>query len=267
MRRLIAAYLFTVLALVAAWQCSTQAGWNSRDSNYNIAIASSGGSTVLFDATSSGQNSAGTITGSGTSKGTSGGITYFWTHTPVGTPTAVAVVVQNYDPNGTITGVTYGGTAMVLVGTKETFPGGGSYCYIFGLANPASGAQQIVVSGSSSASGMFTSAQAITVTGSDTTATATGGMRSGSYGSAQGSSTTASVVVATAAGDLAIDLVTDGAGATVTPAAGMTAFWDLNAGAYTNASRQTASSSSTTESYTLSPSDTWGMVAAAFKHG
>jgi hypothetical protein len=50
MRRLIAAYLFTVLTLFAAWQCSTQAGWNSRDSNYNIAIASGGGGCSQYTA-------------------------------------------------------------------------------------------------------------------------------------------------------------------------------------------------------------------------
>jgi hypothetical protein len=88
-----------------------------------------------------------------------------WTHTPVGTPSAVGVWVGGYFNAADLSGATYGGTAMVP-GTTYSFSGlASANAKSFGLASPASGAQTIVVSSSSG----FISANSISVTGSDLT--------------------------------------------------------------------------------------------------
>ena len=63
--------------------------------------------TVAFDAVASDSVSA------------SSGTTLSWTHTPVGTPTAVGVSLWNYEPFATITGITYGGVAMTQAVTND----------------------------------------------------------------------------------------------------------------------------------------------------
>jgi hypothetical protein len=65
-----------------------------------------------------------------------------FTHTPVGTPTAVVVAAtQNADRSMS---VTYGGASMTLIG-KITSPNSTTQQLLFGLANPASGAQTVAL--------------------------------------------------------------------------------------------------------------------------
>jgi hypothetical protein len=147
-----------------------------------------------------------------------------WTHTPVGTPSAVGVWFGGYLTAGTLS-ATYGGTTM----TAGTFYGQGPFssssAQSFGLANPSSGAKTVVITCTNSA---YLSGSSITVTGSDTTTCFRN--RNGSNGSVNNS--TASVTSAT--GDLVVDCVggfqavgvPSGAGAAQTSR--YTAFWNTN---------------------------------------
>ena len=71
-----------------------------------------------------------------------------WTHTPVGTPSGIAVLIAQEDV-GTddVSGVTYGGTSMVraLMDSKASGETGRVYIYKLG-SSISSGAQTVVVS-------------------------------------------------------------------------------------------------------------------------
>lgn len=88
-----------------------------------------------------------------------------WTHTPSGTPTAVAITTYGFSVATTDTATcTYGGTtAPPATNGSDTVP---DISYIFGLANPPSGAQTVLISFSNT---NYPVASSITVTGSDTT--------------------------------------------------------------------------------------------------
>lgn len=99
---------------------------------------------------------------------TNGSATITWTHTPVGTPSGVGVFFGWVDVGSqTISSVTYGGASCSQIGSTQT---GGLFwkTAIFGLANPSSGAQTVVITFSSALS-HGCSAYAQTVTGGDTT--------------------------------------------------------------------------------------------------
>lgn len=150
-------------------------------------ITGGGGGGVAFDAIS---NLATPVTNSSA--------TLTWTHTPVGVPTAVAVLVGGYLGNTIFTTVTYGGAAM----TAGTLYGviGNTFCQIWFLANPSSGPQTVSMSGETS---IYAAAAAITVTGSDTTTC----FRNASGGTGTESGAGSSVSVTSASGDLVIDCV------------------------------------------------------------
>lgn len=78
-----------------------------------------------FDATSNGSNSTETLTVS---------------HTCA----AGAALIVAASSQGTVSGVTYNGVAMTQIGSQVSSPGG-SLIYLFFLANPATGANNIVV--------------------------------------------------------------------------------------------------------------------------
>lgn len=71
-----------------------------------------------------------------------------WTHTPVGTPAGVIVMItQGENVGDQVVGVTYGGTAMTRVNTASEAGGGDptrSYLYFLGASVP-SGAQTVAV--------------------------------------------------------------------------------------------------------------------------
>ena len=81
---------------------------------------------------------------------------YSWTHTPVGTPDYVVVAVGVNGNSGadSISGVTYGGSAMTRVPTdgfaQDTSEEVGSV-YLYTLASPSSGAQTVAVTKTSAA--------------------------------------------------------------------------------------------------------------------
>jgi hypothetical protein len=118
-----------------------------------------------------------------------------WTHTPSGTPTAVGVWFGGYISAGT-SSVTYGGTSMVA----NTFYGAvtNPAAQSFGLANPPSGAQTVVLT---VPAGSYPASNSISVTGSDTSTC----FRNDSGGT--GSTNNSSSSVTSAVGDLVVDCV------------------------------------------------------------
>ncbi len=123
-----------------------------------------------------------------------------WTHTPVGTPTAVAVIVSGGFYGETITSVTYGGAAMTLQDRADNAGGGGagSYAAIYGLANPAAGAQTVNVQ--LAGVDYYAGASSLTVTGSDLTT-----CFSASNNTTYASSASPTISVTTGSEDLVID--------------------------------------------------------------
>lgn len=88
---------------------------------------------------------------------------YSYTHTPVGTPTTAIVGVNVAGAGTTVTGVTYGGTAMVRV--RQPFEVAVVRTAVFILDSPASGAQSVAVTLAAAAESVTISC---TVTGAGT---------------------------------------------------------------------------------------------------
>lgn len=210
--------------------------------------ASGGG--PAFDAASSNSRSGG-----------SGSLT--WTHTPVGTPTGVAVGVTNFNPNCTISGVTYGGASMGAAAQSVTIGGGVSNdVRLYGLANPSSGAQTVSIN-FSSGTNCFVAGGSITVTGGNTTTV----FRASN--NATGNSGTAAVSVTSASGDLVVDI-----GATADNNINLTAVTGSQTARISNVagggnrmsmSTITASGASTAMGWTLASSNAWADLAASFQ--
>jgi hypothetical protein len=158
---------------------------------------------------------------------TDGGAYPSFTHTPVGTPTAILVTIHQYLRGGIncdITSVTYNGVALTMearasFGTSEGDP----RSEVWSLPNPASGAQTVATNVGTSTTSYF-QVYATTFTGSDTTTACT------SANGATGTSTTPSVTISSQSGDLVIDAMTQAsAGATITVGAGQTQKYNVSA--------------------------------------
>jgi hypothetical protein len=122
-----------------------------------------------------------------------------WTHTPSGTPSAVGVWVGGWLFNSTISGVTYGGTALTA-NTRYSIAGAtnDANTQSFGLTSPPTGAQTVVVN----VTGAYITATSITVTGSNTTT-----CFSHSSGNSDTVTVTSTASVTSAAGELVVDCV------------------------------------------------------------
>lgn len=189
-----------------------------------------------------------------------GGTTLSWTHTPVGTPTAVAVMVGGYQNGVTISGVTYGGVSM-SAGSLFDFGNSTNFSQMFGLANPSSGPQTVVIT--FSAGGIFAAAAALTVTGSDTAT-----CFSNSSGMTNPSSSSVSDTVTSAAGELVVDCVTGYSAAAAASGVGgaqtsrYSDFWN---GISFGVSTAPGAASVTTTWSTVSSSDHVSGAIASFK--
>jgi hypothetical protein len=127
------------------------------------------------------------------------GTSVSWTHTPVGTPTGVAVVVAWNSVAQSITSVTYGGQACTLKGTSDN-PGANAVAAIYGLANPPSGAQTVQANFSGS---VTTAGYSVTVLGGSTSSV----FNAAAAAKATGNSGTSSISVTSAVDELVIDAV------------------------------------------------------------
>lgn len=113
-----------------------------------------------------------------------------WTHTPVGTPTGVAVAIYNQGATNTVSGVTYGGVAMTLAGIQGSVQ-------IWGLASPPVGAQTVSVAGSGTDQ---VYGHALTVTNGNTSTVFSG------FAGAGGSTVPTGVTIASGVGQLVYDI-------------------------------------------------------------
>lgn len=102
------------------------------------------------------------------SNATAGGGNLSWTHTPVGTPRGVVVLIAGDTGADDVTGVTYGGVAMTEVtgspNVKAAVEAGGTYVYFLGASIPT-GPQTVTVT----VSGGQHLASAVSLTASDDT--------------------------------------------------------------------------------------------------
>jgi len=144
-----------------------------------------GGGTVALDV----------VTDHGSGNSDSSG-NFSWTHTPVGTPTDVVVYLfTSLDDNVLeTTSCTYGGTSMTLLAQLSQ----GNYTInvlVFGLVNPASGAQTVACSFPYESDFVAVST---TFTGGDTSGTLTSH-------TSTGTSTSVSDTISSAVGDMVIN--------------------------------------------------------------
>lgn len=177
---------------------------------------------------------------------------FSWTHTPVGTPTTVVVGVAIRENLTTVSGITYGGTAMVFVRADLVAAAVRNEVWI--LDNPPAGAQTITVT---LVLAQQTASISVTVTGS-----ATAGQPANHAG-ATGTSTAPSVTVTSAAGRLVIGFVhvqRNNTDAQITPDAGQTQRASIS-GPTLNRPRQEATdeagAASVVTSWTLVTSTSW----------
>lgn len=203
------------------------------------------------------------------STGASNVASFSWTHTPVGTPSAVAVIFPGYAGNAgtrTVT-ATYGGTNVpVEVATAGNPFATGRTPTIFGLANLAAlgltGAQTVVVA--CAGAGMYGRPWAITVTGSDLT-----DVFSNSNNATNAGSSTASVTVTTANDEIVIDAVSTANSNAITVGANQTERVNYQPSITITATRAGGSTQLGSDggvmSWGLNTSAAWDIVAASFK--
>jgi hypothetical protein len=123
-----------------------------------------------------------------------------WVHTPSGTPTGILVFINKARP-ATTSSVTYGGTAMTLIGSVVN---GNAALQVYGLASPPSGAQTVQINASGTNYWHFS--RAVTFIGSHaTTASAFVDFQSDFAASAASAADT--LTVASATGDLVMDAI------------------------------------------------------------
>lgn len=72
-----------------------------------------------------------------------------YSHTNAGSDRALAVGIYHFNGSGNVSGVTYNGVSMTQLGTVVA-DGSGGDVYLYGIANPATGANNIVISESAS---------------------------------------------------------------------------------------------------------------------
>nr|HMU06221.1 SprB repeat-containing protein [Saprospiraceae bacterium] len=165
------------------------------------------------------------------------GSTVTLSHT-VGNGENRGLVVSVSSRDRSVSSVTYGGVALVLIGS--TTYASDARLYIYGLINPNIGTANVVVTMSGSVSnGVVVSASSFF--GIDQT------VPLGTFASATGSSSTATVNVSSVAGDYIYDAVTYRNTSNLTVGAGQTERWDLSSGTIRGAgSSELATSTSTT---------------------
>lgn len=223
-----------IVAVLTLWSGLCSAGM--------LFLVSKPASSVAFD-----QSSAGTP-----AVNTNGPVT--WTHTPVGTPTAVAVLITSFglvvDPT-----VTYGGASLGAYVVKQS-SATPDVTYIYCLSNPSAGAQTVNVSWTGGSA--YVVPFAVTVTGSSTSS-----CFSNSAGAA-GNSTALSNTVTSAAGELVIDLADQDAGGTFTAGVGQSNVLTSNDGGIHAAISTKAGAASVTMTWTSTNSAPWANVAASF---
>jgi len=159
---------------------------------------------------------------------------------------------------GTITGATYNGVAMTVIG--ETGTDSGNRFALFGLSAPASGANNLVVSYSASAS----EAAAVVSTWENVHQTTTSAFSG--FNSATGTSTTPAVTITSASGGVVVDGLYF-FGVTATAHASQTTLGNAQqaSSAVSMGSSYEAGATSVSMDWTLGGSINWGIAGCSIK--
>lgn len=178
-----------------------------------------------------------------------------WSHT-VGTAgtNRILIVGIGYDPRGaSVTGVTYGGQPLTLVGGISATS---SRVELWRIVAPLSGPNNVVVSGTGAKEKI---AGATSWTGVHQTTPL------GTAAFATGTSITPSVGVASATGEVVVDTVMIVDTASLTVGVGQTQRWNGPLGDYKGGGSSALGAAATTMSWTLSGSFTWSIGAVPLK--
>ena len=177
-----------------------------------------------------------------------------WTHTPVGTPTAVGMGTY-YFGDALVTAATYGLTSFgaSVANSSDTT---GDLLRLYGLANPASGAQTVSITWQWA---VYPVAGSVTVTSSDTTTC----YRSGSPNSANGSGNALSVTISSATGDLIYAVGGQDPCGTITP--GNTSRWTQASGGLDGMGETADGAASVAMTASTSGSNPWCIAGASFQ--
>lgn len=196
---------------------------------------------VAFDAVGPGSGGGGTTASAGATSAT-------WSHTCTGSNRALVVGVAIGLGGAGTTTCTYNSVAMTSLGLIASNNQTSGYCQLFGLINPASGANTVAIT--------------------TTTASIAGGSVSftgaGSFGTAvtaAGAGTPSVAVTGTTSGNMVVDVACNGAAIT---SSNQTQRWlrnnNLDTAAGNGASSTAAAGGSITMSY-VTTADWWGIVA------
>ena len=154
--------------------------------------------------------------------------------------------------NTTASSVTYGGTALTLVGTKTLAD---VNVQIYRLLNPTSGTANLVVNFSTSVSAII---GVTTFSGVDQTTPI------GTFASNSASTNTPTITFASATGELAFCALCT-KGTAVTPGTGVTELWDKASSPYNGAAGTAAGVASVTMAWTASVLDDWAIAGVSIK--
>lgn len=214
-----------------------------------LALLTPAWAAVTFDAV--GPSSAGTANTATTS--------LTWSHTCSGTNRLLVVVVgfsAATDTGKSITSVTYNGVTMNSEGLVHSGGGTAGFVQMFSLKAPATGANNVVVTASTT---VGLEAGSVSFNGVDQTTPTQ------NFNSASGSGVGPSLAVTSTVGDMVIDGEANGTNIPVTT---KTARWSVASSNSTRAgnagSSTAAGAASVTMGYTTS-SDSWGMVGLDVK--
>lgn len=201
----------------------------------------------------------------------SSGSSLSWTHTASGTNRLVIVGVSwscdsftagacPASPGGvppTISSITYGGTAMTPIGSKNVAD---QEIAQYQLVNPPTGAQTVSVTFSSNVSRPIYGGSVSFTNVNQTTPI-------GTFASASGNSSSPSVTVASAVGEIVIDTLDfDTSAATLTVGAGQTQRWkNVFSAMPWGAGSTEAGAASVTMSWTANVADNWAIGAVSVK--
>lgn len=173
---------------------------------------------------------------------------------------SVGATTQQGNPP-TVTGVTYGGTGMTLVGSRVSGTGGTNddgITYIYRLLNPASGAANVVVTASGTG---------VIIAGASSFSNVHQTTPLGTYASNAGTSGTGTVTLSSASTEIVFSTIAWDEAPTVTAAGTQTSRWNItSSNPLTGAGSTSVGAASVTHTYTGSDAtQDWSVSAVAVK--
>ncbi len=184
-----------------------------------------------------------------------------WTHTASGNNRLLVVGVSWGLSTTTINSITYGGTAMTLIGMKSNATNGGVNVAMYRLVAPPLGAQSISVAFSGSV-GKSAIGGAVSFTGVDQTTPV------GAFGSATGNGASISVSIASGPAELVLDtLAVDSNPSSLPAGTSQTPLWHVNPDMWGAASTHAGATAVTVTWTESGGTDPWAEGAVSIRGG